>query len=121
MKALAEFAFRLLLRETLDRSSKAGIARVVIRTRQHVAAVTTREGALMLSTMLFADEVRASKDVANAAQKSHKPSAQQLKAAVAVIEELSGAWEPGEWKDRYRSRLQDVVSRKRKGKTGHGA
>ena len=34
-----------------------------------------------------------------------------------MIEELSGDWEPGEWKDRYRRRLQDVVSRKRKGKT----
>ena len=57
------------------------------------------------------------KDVEAATQKSHKPSAAQLKAAVAVIEELSGDWEPGEWKDRYRRRLQDVVSRKRKGKT----
>jgi DNA end-binding protein Ku len=71
----------------------------------------------MLSTMLFADEVRPSKDVDTASQKSHKPPAQQLKAAVAVIDELAGKWEPSDWKDRYRRRLQDVVSRKRKGKT----
>ena len=67
--------------------------------------------------MLFADELRDPKDVENAAGKAHKPTARQLKAAVAVIEELSGDWEPGEWKDRYRRRLQDVVARKRKGKT----
>src|SRR6185437_10777544 len=61
--------------------------------------------------------VRDTKDIETATQKAHKPSAAQLKAAVAVIEELSEDWEPGEWKDRYRRRLQDVVSRKRKGKT----
>jgi DNA end-binding protein Ku len=61
--------------------------------------------------------VRPTKDIDGATQKSHKPSAEQLRAAVAVIEELSGDWEPDEWKDRYRRRLQDVVSRKRKGKT----
>jgi DNA end-binding protein Ku len=88
-----------------------------MRAKEYLAIVRARDGALMLSTMLFADEVRPSKDIENAAQKSHKASAQQVKAAVAVIEELSGEWEPGEWKDRYRRRLQDVVSRKRKGKT----
>jgi DNA end-binding protein Ku len=61
--------------------------------------------------------VRDTKEIETAGQKSHKPSAAELRAAVAVIEELSGDWEPGEWKDRYRRRLQDVVSRKRKGKT----
>jgi DNA end-binding protein Ku len=52
-----------------------------------------------------------------ATQKAHKPSAQQLRAAVAVIEKLSADWEPGKWKDRYRRRLQDDVARKRKGQT----
>src|SRR5919108_537632 len=109
-------AYRLLV-EVMAGTERAAVGRFVMRAKEYLAIVRTRDGALMLSTMLFADEVRPSKDVENSAQKSHKPSAQQLKAAVAVIEELSGEWEPGEWKDRYRRRLQDVVSRKRKGKT----
>ena len=109
-------AYRLLV-DVMDRTERAAVGQFVMRTKEYLAIVRARDGALMLSTMLFADEVRSSNDVENAAQKSHKPSAQQLKAAVAVIEELSAEWEPGEWKDRYRRRLQDVVSRKRKGKT----
>jgi DNA end-binding protein Ku len=109
-------AYRLLV-DVMARTGRAALGRFVMRAKEYLAIVRARDGALMLSTMLFADEVRDGKDVENAAQKSHKPSAQEIKAAVAVIEELSQEWEPGEWKDRYRRRLQDVVSRKRKGKT----
>ena len=109
-------AYRLLV-DVMARTERAAVGRLVMRAKEYLAIVRAQDGALMLSTMLFADEVRPSKDVEAATQKSHKPSAQQLKAAVAVIDELSGDWEPGEWKDRYRRRLQDVVSHKRKGKT----
>ena len=109
-------AYRLLA-DVMARTDRAALGRFVMRAKEYLAIVRARDRALMLSTMLFADEVRATKDIDAATQKSHKPSAQQLKAAVAVIEELSGDWEPGEWKDRYRRRLQDVVARKRKGKT----
>ncbi|HUA48429.1 MAG TPA: Ku protein [Solirubrobacteraceae bacterium] len=109
-------AYRLL-GDVMARTDRAAVGQFVMRAREYLAIVRAHGGALMLSTMLFADEVRPSKGVDAATQKSHKPSAQELKAAVAVIEELSGAWEPGEWKDRYRRRLQDVVARKRKGQT----
>jgi len=109
-------AYRLLV-EVMARTGLAAVGRFVMRAKEYLAVVRAQDRALMLSTMLFADEVRPTKDIEAATQEAHKPSAQQLKAAVAVIEELSGDWEPGEWKDRYRRRLQDVVSRKRKGKT----
>jgi len=109
-------AYRLLV-EVMARTNRAALGRFVMRAKEYLAIVRAHDRALMLSTMLFADEIRPSNDIDAATQKSHKPSAQQLKAAVAVIEELSGDWEPNEWKDRYRRRLQDVVSRKRKGKT----
>jgi DNA end-binding protein Ku len=109
-------AYRLLV-DVMARTERAALGRFVMRAKEYLAIVRAHEGALMLSTMLFADEVRDTKDVEAATQKAHKPSAQQLRAAVAVIEELSGDWEPGKWKDRYRRRLQDVVARKRKGQT----
>ena len=124
-------AYRLLA-DVMARTDRAALGRFVMRAKEYLAIVRVRDGVLSLTTMLFADEVRPTRDVEDAhqkshkptkkqldaaTQKSHKPSAQQLKAAVAVIEELSGDWEPGEWKDRYRRRLQDVVARKRKGKT----
>ncbi|HYB31576.1 MAG TPA: Ku protein [Solirubrobacteraceae bacterium] len=109
-------AYRLL-NEVMAQTDRAALGQFVMRAKEYLAIVRAHGRALILSTMLFADEVRPSKDVDAATQKSHQPSAQQLKAAAAVIEELSGVWEPGEWKDRYRRRLQDVVARKRKGQT----
>ena len=109
-------AYRLLV-EVMARTDRAALGRFVLRAKEYLAIVRAHEGALMLSTMLFADEVRETKDIEAATQKAHKPPAQQLRAAVSVIEELSGDWEPEKWKDRYRRRLQDVVARKRKGQT----
>jgi DNA end-binding protein Ku len=109
-------AYRLLT-EVMARTDRAALGQFVMRSKEYLAIVRAQDRALMLCTMLFADEVRPSQDVDAATQKSHKPSARELKTAVAVIEELAADWKPDEWKDRYRRRLADVVSRKRKGKT----
>lgn len=109
-------AYRLLA-NVMGNTDRAALGRFVMRAKEYLAIVRAREDTLMLTTMLFADEVRPTGDIDAATQKSHRPSAKQLRAAVAVIEELSTEWEPEKYKDRYRRRLQDVVSRKRKGKT----
>ena len=109
-------AYRLLT-EVMSRTERAALGRFVMRAKEHLAIVREREGALTLTTMLFADEIRDTKDIDRATQKAHKPAGKQLDAAVAVIEELSNEWEPDKHKDRYRARLRRVVDRKRKGET----
>ncbi len=109
-------AYRLLS-EVMGQTDRAALGRFVMRAKEYLAIVRVRDGVLALTTMLLADEVRPTKDVGNAHQKSHKPTAEQLDAAVAVIEELSADWEPERYQDRYRERLQKVVARKRKGQT----
>jgi DNA end-binding protein Ku len=109
-------AYRLLS-EVMSQTDRAALGRFVMRAKEYLAIVRVRDGALTLTTMRFADEVRSPKDVDAASQQAHKPTAKQLKAAVAVIEELSSEWEPDKYQDRYRSRLQAVVQRKRKGQT----
>jgi DNA end-binding protein Ku len=106
-----------LLTEVMGQTDRAALGRFVMRAKEYLAIVRVRDGALTLTTMLFADEVRATKDVDGATQKSHKPTSKQLTAAVAVIEELSCDWDPEKYKDRYRARLKSVVQRKRKGQT----
>jgi DNA end-binding protein Ku len=109
-------AYRLLT-EVMASTERAALGRFVMRAKEYLAIVREREGALTLTTMRFADEVRDDKDIDQATQKAHKPNPKQLDAAVAVIEELSGDWEPEKHKDRYRARLKRVVDRKRKGET----
>ncbi|HEY1713786.1 MAG TPA: Ku protein [Solirubrobacteraceae bacterium] len=109
-------AYRLLT-EVMGKTDRAALGRVVMRTKEYLALVRERDGALTLTTMLFADETRPTKDVDAASQKSHKPARKELDAAVAVIEALSEDWDPEKYHDRYRDRLRTVVQRKGKGET----
>ncbi|HEX3975219.1 MAG TPA: Ku protein [Solirubrobacteraceae bacterium] len=109
-------AYRLLS-EVMGQTERAALGRFVMRAKEYLALVRERDGALTLTTMLFADETRPTKDIDAATQKSHKPTRKQLDAAIAVIEALSDAWDPSRYNDRYRDRLRKVVQRKRKGQT----
>ena len=112
----AKRAYRLLT-EVMSKTERAALGTLVMRTKEYLALVRERGGALTLTTMLFADEVRPTKDVDAATGKAHKPTPKQLNAAVSVIEALAAEWDPDKHKDRYRDRLRKVVDRKRNGAT----
>jgi DNA end-binding protein Ku len=109
-------AYRLLA-EIMHDSGRVAIGRFVMRAKENLALIRADGHALSLSTALFQEEIRPTKGIDTASAKTHKPSRKQLNAAIAVIEELSGDWEPTAYQDDFRARLQRVVQRKRKGKT----
>jgi DNA end-binding protein Ku len=104
-------AYRLLV-DVMDREGQVAIGRFVMRRKEYLTAIRVRDGALALSTMRFADEVRPSSQVPTGGK---KPTRSQLDNAVAVIEELSTEWDPESYTDCYRERLSTVIERKRKG------
>ena len=103
-------AYRLLV-ETMSATDRAALGRFVMRTKEYLAAVRVRDGALSLTTMLFHDEVRPTKPIPTGGK---KPSKRELDQAAAVIEELSTDWEPESYTDCYRERLRRVIDSKRK-------
>ncbi len=99
-----------LLRETLRNEGKVGIAKVVIKTRQYLAAVKTNGDALLLELMHFADEL-----VDPAALDFPKFPAvgkNELAMAKMLIGQMSAQWEPGKYKDEYKSALLKVIEKK---------
>lgn len=106
-------AYRLLV-ETLAAQERVALGRFVMRTKEYLVAVRSRDGALALTTMLFHDEVRPSKDIPTGGK---KPTKKQLENAVAIVEELSADWEPDRYQDCYRERLKRVIDAKRKRRT----
>jgi DNA end-binding protein Ku len=112
----AKRAYRLLV-EVMAETERAALGRFVLRAKEYLAVIRARDKALTLTTMRFADEVRSSKDVDAPSGRTAKPKPKALKAAVAVIEELSTDWKPERHRDEYRKRLEKVVARKRKGET----
>jgi DNA end-binding protein Ku len=82
-----------------------------MRTKEYLTAVRAREGALLLTTMRFHDEVRPTKPIPTGGK---KPAKKQLDQAVALIEALSTDWEHTCYEDCYRERLGRVIESKRK-------
>lgn len=100
----------VLLREALRNTGKIGIAKVVIKSRQHLAAVKPQERGLMLELMHFADElVDVSEFKAPATQAIGK---KELDMAKALIDSMSGEWEPEKYKDEYRVALEKLIETK---------
>ena len=100
-----------LLRETLERTGKVGIARVVISTKQHLAALFPRDNGLVLNLLRWEDEVR---DTAGLAwpDEAVTVSAAELKMAEQLVAAMAGDWEPDLFHDEFREKLMELVEQK---------
>ena len=103
-----------LLRETLRRTGKAGIGKVVIRTRQHLAAVVAHDEVLLLVLMRFSDELRDVKglELPDTSLKSLGITPKELSMAERLVEGMVGKFEPEKYQDDYRRDLMKLIQRK---------
>src|SRR5919202_3900143 len=100
----AEKPYRLLQR-ALEETNKVGIAKVVIRNKQHLACLRPYEGLLVLETMYYADEVRQPETVDGKVQ-LRKPEVEMAKS---LVENLSEPFDPTKYDDTYRKELLDLL------------
>jgi DNA end-binding protein Ku len=110
-----------LLREALRKTGKIAIATVVIRTRQHLAAVLPENDVLVVNTLRFADEIRTPQDIGLEApgSKAAGLATKEIAMAERLIEEMSGDWEPQKYHDRYREDLMKRIDEKVRNKETH--
>jgi DNA end-binding protein Ku len=102
-----------LLRETLKETGKAGIAEVVIRTRQYVAAMIPRGDALLLILLRYQQELRDAGDLAlPGSPEDLGVSEKELKMARTLVEAMESEWDPSEHHDEYRKRLMEWIESK---------
>jgi DNA end-binding protein Ku len=101
-----------LLVAALERSGLAGVAKFVMRERQHLACLRVRDGAIVLVRMHFADEVQDAKKLAPKAGHDKR----ELEMALQLIEHLTGKFEPEKYRDTYRDTLCEIIKARRKGK-----
>ena len=94
-----------LLLAALESTSRVGLGRVVLRSKEYLAAIRPAEGALMLSTMLFADEIVPRAAVEELAGEPAEISPRELAIASQLVESLSAEWDPERFKDTYRERV----------------
>ncbi len=103
-----------LLREAMRKSGKAGISRVVIRTREYLSAMFVREDVLVLMLLRFPQEIKAlSKlDLPSSGEKEWQPAKREMELAERLIDEMSTKWNPKDFHDEYREALMDFIEKK---------
>jgi len=100
----------VLLRDALKDSGKVGIAKVVIKTRQHLAGVKPEDGALVLELMHFADELADTGKLH--VPKKTEVGKREMNMAKSLIDSMSAKWNPEKYKDDYREALMEVIEEK---------
>jgi DNA end-binding protein Ku len=110
----------VLLRETLAKTGKIGIARVVIRTREHLCAVLPRGDALLLVMMRYPQELVDVGEYALPEGKAgeYRISPKEMQMAEALIASMESDWKPAGYKDEFRERLHKVIEKRVKAKGG---
>jgi DNA end-binding protein Ku len=103
-----------LLRETMARTGQFGIAKIVIRTRQHLAAVMPRGDALVLVTLRYADELRDTRglDLPKQAAGELGVTKAELQMANTLVLGMHQKWRPDEYKDDYKNDVMALVEKK---------
>jgi DNA end-binding protein Ku len=104
----------VLLRDALERSDRVAICQVALRQREALATLRTRDGVLVLETLLWPDEVRSAEfpflddDI--------EVRSQELRMATSLIDSMTVDFDPEEYHDRYREALQELVEAKVEGR-----
>jgi DNA end-binding protein Ku len=102
-----------LLADALAETGRVGIAKVVIRNKQHLACLRPYENVLVLETMYYADEVRRPDEIAGDAGAELRKA--EVEMAKSLVENLSAKFDPERYDDTYRSELLELIRSKAEG------
>lgn len=104
----------VLLRETLRSTGKVGIAKVVVRTREYLCAVMPHEQALVLMILRYPQELVDPQEytLPGGALSEYRITSRETAMAEQLIESMAGEWDPTQYHDEFRERLQGVLTRR---------
>ena len=101
-----------LLRQALQQTGRAAVAKVAIRDKENLCLVRPYEDVLSMETMFYANEIRSTQDIA---ADGAKVSPKELQMAVSLIENLSDSFDPDRYRDEYQAALKQVIKAKVEG------
>ncbi len=109
-----------LLCEALKKTNKVAIAKIVIRTKMHLACIMAKDNYLVLEMLRFAHEVLQTDEV-DYIKDSDKPkfSPKEIKMAQELIDGMTGKWKPEQYKDTYNDDIMKIINLKVKAGEGH--
>lgn len=109
-----EKAYQLLLQSMQD-MERAAVGRVIIRQKEHLAAIRPRDGVLSVETLRFSDEILDTGSLDIQAAPELEPSEREVAMARQLVEQLTADWEPDKYHDDYREQVLELIERKAAG------
>lgn len=108
----------VLLRETLKKTGKVGIGRVVIRTKEYLAAVMPQGDALVMNLLRYKSEVVDAEDyeLPSKSASDYRISPREIEMATDLIKSMSGKWKPEDYHDEFRAKLRTAIEKRLKSK-----
>ncbi|MBB6450661.1 DNA end-binding protein Ku [Geomicrobium halophilum] len=103
-----------LLRKALADTRKVGIAKIMIRSKEQLAVLRIRDETLLMETLHYPDEIRATEDVPNVPSEENVAK-KELDTAVLLIDQLTANFQPEKYEDEYRKNLMDLIESKQSG------
>jgi len=102
----ASKAFTLLYK-AMQEQGKVGIARTVVGTKENLVTLRAVDGGLVLNTMYFDDEIQSAPTI-----QTEKPDAKEFEMAKTIIDNMSGNFDPKDYKDEYREKVMTAIQQK---------
>jgi len=100
-----------LLKKALESTNRVAVAKVALRQKEHLCLVRPYRDLLMMETMYYPDEIRATGELDLHSDSADVADA-ELQMATMLIDQLTGEWEPQMFRDEYRDALQQVIEAK---------
>lgn len=104
----------VILREILESTKKVGIAKVIIHTKEYLAALMSYENALVLNLIRYAQELRKPEDFELPTEgiKKYKINNKELEVAKQLVDSMTTKWKPEDYKDEYRATVEKAIHEK---------
>ncbi len=104
----------LLLRETLNNTGRVGVARVVIRTKEHLALLRVVGDVMVLNLIRFPQELRGTEEleIPDLENSKVKMTTREIDTATQLVESMTTEWNPEKYHDEYRESLMDYINKK---------
>ena len=106
-----------LLREALKKSKKVGLAKYVLKDREHLAVVKVHENMIILNQLRYQTEVLRAQDLM--IPSIGKINSKEMNIAIALIDHLTTSFKPKEYKDTFTEEIKQVIKQKSKGRPIH--
>ena len=100
-----------LLKQALENTQRVAVAKVALRQKEYLCCLRPFEQGIMLETMHYPDEIRGT-DELNLPEADASVTDQEMNMAVALIDQLTGPFQPEDYHDEYRTALQQVIEAK---------